>query len=289
MRLSLPFKRLACILSLAALLPVAWAGSASAGEEDIDLLMADDSPVTTSNEATARLEHFTWHEYDGGTRLLREYGPRLQLGASRTYNKNDVTFTPRIWGMTGLGDINYDGHTWGGNPVGTDIRYLGLGIGADVGVIYHVKGESTVHPYLGLGWDWWRRDIRTNEFATGYLETWDSLFARGGARGNADLKAGGTVFKGYGELGFKMPLSTQNSANIQGIGKSNVNPKGAISFYGSVGVIRNKWRFGFFYDSWRFRASDPKIIGVDNTGAPVGLSQPKSRADIVGLEAGYAF
>jgi hypothetical protein len=287
MRVSFPFKRLACVLSLAALLPAAWAGAARAANDDIDLLMADDAPVTTSNEATVRLEHFTWHEYSQGVRLLREYGPRLQLGASRSYNKHDVTFTPRITGV--IGQVNYDGHTWGGTPVGTDVRYFGLGAGADVGVIYHPLAESRLEPYFGLGWDYWRRDIRTNQFATGYLETWDSIFARGGARGNADLRVGGVVFKGYGELGLKMPLSTQNSARIEGIGKANVHPKGGPSLYGALGMIRNKWRFGLFYDSWRFRESDPVVVGIDNTGTPFGLSQPKSRIDIVGLEAGYAF
>lgn len=287
MRISVPFKRTACILSLAILLPAAWAGRARAAEEDVDRLMTGDSPITTSNEATARLEYFTFHEYSGGNRLLREYGPRLQAGASRTYNRDDVTFTPRISGM--IGQVNYDGHTWGGTPTGTDVRYLGFGFGADVGVIYHLVAESRFEPYFGLGWDYWRRDIRTTEFATGYLETWDSIFARGGARGNADLKIGGTVFKGYGELGFKMPLSTQNSARIEGIGKANVHPKGAASLYGALGLIRDKWRFGMFYDSWRFRESDPVVVGVDNTGTPFALVQPKSRADIVGLEAGYAF
>ncbi|HEY5996084.1 MAG TPA: hypothetical protein VIU29_03645, partial [Candidatus Deferrimicrobiaceae bacterium] len=242
MRIPVSLKRAACILSLAVLLPAAWAGTARAAEGDIDPVGTDDSPITTSNEVTARLEYFTWHEYSNGKRLLREYGPRLQLGASRTYNRDDITFTPRISGMTDIGEVNYDGHSQDNNgnigpPLGTDIRYRGLGIGADVGVIYHLVADSRFEPYFGLGWDYWRRDIRSNQFATGYLETWDTIFARGGARGNADMKIGGTVIKGYGELGFKMPLSTQNSARIEGIGKANVHPKGAISFYGSVGAI----------------------------------------------------
>ncbi len=280
------FRRSACTLALALLLPLAFSTGAVA-EEDLYRALGEVSPTTVSTAARSRLEYFTWREFDGNNRLLKESGPRLQLGASRSYNREDITFTPRIQGTFGY--VDYDGQTQGGTPVGTKVRYVGFGVGADVGSIYHLKGESQVEPYLGLGWDYWRRDLRSTDQATGYLETWDSFYARGGARGETDLKVGGSAFKGYGELGLKMPLSTYNSAKFPGIGKTKVNPKGNLSLYGSLGLVRAHWRYGLFYDSWRFQVSETTQVGVDGSGNAVGLMQPKSRGDIFGLEAAYAF
>lgn len=280
MRISRLPRRLACALALSFLLP---ATGAFALEADFLQEPNGESPVTASNLATARIEYFNWREYDGDTRLLKESGPRLQLGASRRYNREDITFTPHVEGMFGY--VDYDGHTQGGTPVSTDVRYVGFGIGADIGAVYHFVAESQVEPYLGLGWNYWRRDLRTTSQATGYLETWDSVFARGGARAEADLVIGATPVRGYGELGLKLPLSTYNSAKFPGVGKVNVSPKGNLSLYGSVGIVKGLWRGGLFYDGWRFQASDVTPAG----GGAFGLMQPKSRADIFGIEAARAF
>ncbi len=275
------FKRTALVLALALMLPAAGA-TVAAADQDLYSVLGDESPTTVSNTATGRLEYFTWREFDGNRRLLKESGPRLRLGASRAYNREDITFTPRIDGMFGY--VDYDGQTQIGTPVETKVRYVGFGIGADVGAIYHLKGESLLEPYLGLGWDYWRRDLRSTNQGTGYLETWDSLYARGGARGETDLKVGNSAFKGYGELGLKLPMSTYNVAKVPGSGKAKISPKGNLSLYGSVGVLRDRWRYSLSYDSWRFQESD-----VTPVGGGFGVSQPKSRADIFGLEVAYGF
>jgi hypothetical protein len=273
--------RLASALSLAVLL--ASALPALAVEEDLLQGVGDDAPVVAVNQVDARLEYFTWREHDGDRRLLKESGPRLRLGAARAYNKSDITFTPRIDGTFGY--VDYDGQTQGGTPVETKVRYVGFGVGADVGAIYHLKGDSSLEPYMGLGWSYWRRDLRSTTQATGYLETWDSFFARGGAKGEVDLKSGSKTFRGYGELGLKLPLSTYNSAKFPGVGRVKTDPKGNVSLYGSAGLKLDRWKVGLFYDSWRFQASEVTPVA---DGA-FGLMQPKSRADIFGLEASRAF
>jgi hypothetical protein len=287
-------KRLARILALTLLLPSLCPSASTAAEEEIDRLLGGESPTAVSQAVTSRLEYFTWREYDGKELLLYEAGPRLQAGYQRRYNRDDILFTPRV-SVTG-GYVSYDGKTQPPEsyPVGTRVRYVGAGIGADVGVLYHLMSQTQLEPYLGLGFDYWRRDIRSSSTmgtipVSGYLETWDTVYARGGARGEADLKAGSSSFKGYGELGIKIPLSTQNSVKFPGAGRTNVNPKGDFSPYVGAGVILDRLKVGLFYDTWRFQSSDPVVAGIDNTGRALVLEQPKSRAEIFGIELGYAF
>jgi hypothetical protein len=259
------------------------AGSALPAAAEVDFLagVGEDSPMTASNQAWGRLEYFSLHEYDGKTTKAKEAGPRLSVGVSRAYNRDDVTFTPRIGGM--LGYVDYKGEIGAPytRPVDTYSKYYGLDLGADVGVIYRLQGEATVEPFFGLGWNWWRRDIAS---WGGPRETWDTVYARGGARAAADLKAGEKPFRGYGELGLKMPLSTQDSVKIANAGKVNLKPRGSVSAFAEAGIVFNKLKLGVSYDSWRFMNSEPVEL-PDGTQ----VSARKSQTDIFALNAGYSF
>ncbi|HEY3489039.1 MAG TPA: autotransporter domain-containing protein [Candidatus Deferrimicrobiaceae bacterium] len=253
----------------------------ASAEEDFLSQSGNDSPVSVSNQAWGRLEYFNWREYDGKLSRAKESGPRLSVGVARSYNRDDITFTPRVGAMVGYvgneGTLGYAPNRY----IDTYAKYLGFDVGADVGVVYHLQGESTVEPFLGLGWNWWRRDIAS---WGGPRETWDTIYARGGARASANLVAGQKPFRGYGELGLRMPLSTQDSVKLAGQGKVNLKPRGALSAFAEAGVVIDRWRFGVSYDSWRFMNSDPVAL-PDAT--PV--AQRKSAADIYSLNAGYSF
>ncbi|HEY5996083.1 MAG TPA: autotransporter outer membrane beta-barrel domain-containing protein [Candidatus Deferrimicrobiaceae bacterium] len=239
------------------------------------------SPTTVSNKAWGRLEYFNWREYDKDTRRSEDQGPRISIGASRAYNQDDITFTPRVTAMAGY--TEYDGVL--GNPYNASIstysKTFGFGIGGDVGAIYRLQGGAQIEPFAGLGWDWWRRDTAS---WGGPRETWDSIYARGGARASADLKAGQSTFRGYGELGLKYPLSTQNSVKYANAGKADLKPESALSAFAEAGVTLDRWNLGLAYDGWRFRSSDPVALGNGSSAV-----QRKTRTDSFSVVAGYSF
>ncbi len=267
---------IALMVSLMAALP-----KASPAEEFLYQVSGDDSLTTVSSQAWGRLEYFNWQEYDGKVRQAKNAGPRLSVGAARSYNRDDVTFTPRVGAM--IGYTNYQG-TFGSpytNAIDTYSKSFGFDAGADVGAVYHLRGEALVEPFLGMGFNWWRCDTAS---WGGPRETWDTIYARGGARGSADLKIGDSGFRGYGEIGLKMPLSTQNSVKVARYGKAVLKPQGDLSGFAEAGIVKNRWRLGLAYDSWRFRNSDP-VAFPDGTL----IAQRKSQADIFSLTAGYMF
>jgi hypothetical protein len=253
--------------------------SASAADE-LSRIMEPPAPTTASNQAWGRIEWFDWREYDGKATRSKDNGPRLTVGASRAYNQDDITFTPRVTAMAGY--THYEGSLGQSfASVDTYSKTFGFGVGADVGVIYRIQGGAQVEPFLGLAWDWWRRDIAS---WGGPRETWDSICARGGARGSVDLRSGQSKFRGYGELGIKMPLSTQNSVKYAGYGKVALKPRGEFSPFAEAGLVLDRWRVGASYDAWRFGNSDEVAL-------PDGIlaSQRKTRAGIYSINAGYAF
>lgn len=265
----------------ALLVGISTGAPSAAFAEETFRLMDDPPPATVSTQAWGRLEYLNWREYDGGSRQAEDQGPRISVGASRSYNQDDITFTPRLTASAGY--TYFDGII--GNPynesVSTYSKMFGLGVGGDVGAIYRLRGDAQVEPFAGLGWDWWRRDTGSRG---GPRETWDSIYARGGVRAKADLKAGQKTFSGYGELGLRLPLSTQNSVKLANYGKVAFKPDGELSLFAEAGVVLGRWRAGLAYDGWRFRSSDPVTLS-DATLA----RQRKTKIDGFSITAGYSF
>ncbi len=268
---------IALLISFTAALPCT-----SRADEELYRAVGDDSLTTESSQAWGRLEYFDWHEYDGSVSKAKNAGPRISVGVARSYNRDDVTFTPRVGAMVGY--TSYQGTLsppYNNTPIDTYSKSFGFDVGADVGAVYHLPSEATIEPFAGLGWNWWRTDTAS---WGGPRETWDSVYARGGARGSAILKVREIEFRGYGEVGLKLPLSTENSIKVADHGKGTLKPEGDLSPFAEAGIVRNRWRLGLAYDSWRFRNSDPAQL---SDGTPI--TQRKSHADIFAFTAGYAF
>ncbi|NOZ25966.1 MAG: autotransporter outer membrane beta-barrel domain-containing protein [Nitrospirae bacterium] len=226
-----------------------------------------------------KIESFTWTEYDDqGTRLLKESGPIYTIGSSVRSDLSGALFLGVNAELFG-GTVGYDGQTQAGVPVETDTDYTGFVAEGDLGWKVHLRGKATLEPFAGLGYRWWRRDIKDTVSAIGYEETWWSLYARLGAQGEYAYTEKVTVF---GKAGLKIPVITENEVDLSIIGLSTVKvePGNVTSVFAEAGVKWTRFEAGLFYEGMRFSKSDPVTVG----GAQVW--QPETKADMFGIKLG---
>lgn len=260
-------------------LPVLAAAPFQAAAQDVDELQGEEPKTTVADSVYGRVEYFIWEEWEGNDRLLQETGPRFAVGLNRTYMREQITFSPRL--ELFYGGVDYDGQLQDGTPHTTDTRYAGGKAEADVGNVFLLSNGYTLEPYVSLGYTRWNRKLKGNG---GYTEKWDSFYARGGLRGEGQVTLRQRPVRLYAEAGLKIPLSTYNRAILPGIGKTTVSPKGYFTPFAGFGVRHNRWSVGLSYDAWRFHKSDEVDIG-----GGFSVLQPKSIADIYGLNVAYSF
>ena len=166
----------------------------------------------------AKIESFTWKEFDGGSQLLKESGPIYGIGLSV---KGDIfkSLTLKTRGELFMGSVDYDGQTQAGTPVETDTDYKGLKIEVDGGRKIIEKEESSFEPFVGLGVRRWTRDIQSTGSAIGYEETWKSLYARLGIRGDHTNPNKLIVFA---EAAVKLPIYNENEIDGSAFGVGDV-------------------------------------------------------------------
>lgn len=228
-----------------------------------------------------KVESFTWKEFnDNGTQLLKESGPIYGLGGTA---KSDVakSVTLKFKGELFGGSIDYDGQTQAGTPVKTDTDYSGFKMEGDVGWKFMVAEKSSLEPFAGLGYRWWLRDLQSTSNAIGYEERWWSFYARLGIRGDHTFS---TQLKAFAEAGVKLPMHTENEADLSVIGLSTVTlePGNEASVFAEIGFKWTMLKASVFYEGMRFSKS-----GLDNVYN--AFYQPESKADIFGVNVGVAF
>lgn len=223
-----------------------------------------------------QVQSFTWKEFINGSEILEESGPIYALGGLARLENNSLTFRAR--GEVFGGSIIYDGQTQAGTPVESDTVYAGIKLEGDVGWKKLVEDKASIEPFAGIGFRVWNRDIQSTSNATGVTEKWTSTYARLGLRGDSALSDKLTVFA---EGGMKFPFYNSNSVDDDDI---SLEPKSRVSGFAEAGLKWNKLWASIFYEGLRFDKSE-----VEPIGGGWGVYQPKSEADIFGLNAGYSF
>ena len=224
-----------------------------------------------------QVQSFTWKEFINGSEILEESGPIYALGGLVKIENNSLTFRTR--GELFAGRITYDGQTQGGTPAETDTQYVGIKLEGDAGWKKRVKENASIEPFAGIGVRIWNRDIKSTSNATGVTEKWTSVYARLGLRGDSALSDKLTLFA---EGGLKLPF--YNSNRVDDDDDISLEPKSRVSGFAEAGLKWNQLWASIFYEGLRFDKSD-----VEPIGGGWGIYQPKSEADIFGLNVGYSF
>lgn len=229
-------------------------------------------------------QYFTWEEFSGGRRLLKESGPLFSggilLGAC-----TDFGLTLRGKGELFGGEVDYDGETQPPNsvPVKTKVSYFGTRQEFDLG--YRISsGAMRVEPFGGLGYRWWLRGLQDSSSAGkkvyGYTEVWQTAYLRAGARGRYLTPSGLSIFA---EGGAKYPFYTGNTVDFTTTGTTTFRPGGKWSGFAESGITYRRIRVALFYEGFRFSESPKKLVGNQI------FFQPDSSSGIFGLSLGWAF
>jgi hypothetical protein len=248
------------------------------------------------------VQYFTWKEFSGGQRLVKEEGPLFGIGGGVRFDLYRKSLLLKVNGEMFGGEVDYDGQTQplpplpgptpnpqSARPVNTDVVYFGTKLESDIGWRMATPAGS-FEPFAGLGYRWWLRalqdstaiDANGNPFPVGgYTEWWHSVYTRLGLRW--DCKAGGDLTL-FAEGGGKYPFLNRNIADFPGAGDVTVKPEPRWSGFAEVGARYGRFRPVLFYEGFRFGQSPVVPIG-----GGVGLLQPQSDSDIFGINLGWAF
>lgn len=255
------------------------------------VLLAVVSWLTPQHASAAELalqagaENFRWREFNEGSRLLEESGPRARFGLQwRDALEHDPRVALELRGMGYFGRMDYDGLacTLAGSctPFQTNAQYTGL---AAEGLML-LSGNSGGIIFGGAGADAWRRHIRGDAGVSGATEDWviTYLLAGAGARWFDDSR------RYDARLGAKYPIY---AAEFPDAGDVTLHPKGELSYFARFAVDfmsagRPQWGLGVYYDGYRFGASDKKRFQSNDTPPQtIVIFQPESRQDVIGVYA----
>ena len=241
-------------------------------------------------EAYGKIEHFTWKEYANGEQLLEESGPIFGAGG-RVRIPITESVTAKFRGELFGGTVDYDGQTSPGEyPLTSDTDYAGIKLEADVAVDLVAGEKSVLGPFGGFGARGWERDIagssfwnpddQTTQYARGVTERWRNYYARAGING---AHAFSGRLEAFVTAGVKIPIYTENEAEITDSVFITLEPGKRLSGFAEMGLEIGMVRVSIFYESLRFSQSDWVAFGSKY------YYQPKSEADIFGINAGVTF
>ena len=246
------------------------------------------APASAEWSLFGDVEHFRWAEQtDPG---VTETGPRFGLGLAWRQDK------PAGWrfgyrGRLYFGSVDYQGSNLfdPSLPLSGTTDYSG--IFNEGRLIYPLPGNAWGSELVGgLAWDYWNRQLSPDQRE----QYWVASLSLGL---NFDRRAAEGWFGG---AGLKYPFYAREDAHLSEIGFSGnpmLKPKGQVSLYAEAGYrFSGRWSLTGYYDSYRFKESDPTPL-LTNPFAPPGdscltgcrLVQPTSRADTFGLRLRYGF
>jgi len=225
---------------------------------------------------------FFWRECHNDFHFLEESGVISGIGvAGEVYSCVHGHLVGNMRGEFFGGRVGYNGQTWGGNPVETDVDYSGFKVEGDFGYCLEVGKNVFVGPLLGFGYRQWYRNIISTPTATGYLERWESLYRRLGVHGGYNISEVAAVSM---KAGIRMPDYNRNKVELPFFGDVTLKPGRETSAFAEA-VLRYEWlRASLFYEGMRFSRSP--AVHVDGH---TFVYQPESKADIFGLSAGVRF
>lgn len=250
--------------------------------------LASSAPASAGWGITADMEHFRWAE-DTEPRVT-ETGPRFGVGVSWTQDRPwgwQFAYRGRLY----FGSVKYDGTTLfpPHQPITGTTEYGGL---INEGqAIYRFPGNASGAEFVsGLAWDYWNRQLSSDQ-----REQYWVASVRLGL--NLDRRASTGWFGG---AGLKYPFYTHEDGHLTEIGFTSnptLQPRGDVSLYAQAGYrFSRNWSLTGYYDSYRFKESDPTPVVVNPSAPPTSacrtgcrLVQPTSNVDSFGLRLQYSF
>ena len=233
-------------------------------------------------------EYFTWREFSGGARLLKESGTLYAGGLLAEFTPATASRSSLI--LRGRGElfggvVDYDGETQAPAtlPVQTRVSYLGVRQDLDLG--YRYSGDRWyLEPFGGVGYRWWLRELHdatsSGQSVSGYTESWQSAYLRLGAQGRYRTASEVSLFA---QGGAKYPFYTGNSVGFAGAGVTTFRPGGELSGFAELGASYRQLRLALSYEGFRFSRSSQIRVGTKD------YFQPESRSDILGVNLGWSF
>jgi hypothetical protein len=238
-------------------------------------------------------QHFSWEEFTGGKRLLKEDGLLYGAGAAVTVDLLQTgggSLTLRGKGELFGGVVDYDGQTQPPNPlpVKTEVTYFGTKEELALGWTVPLKAAS-VQPFAGVGHRWWLRDLHDSTAidggavaqVQGYTEYWQTVYAKLGLAADYRLA---DDWKLFAEVGGKYPFYNSNRVNVSGVGDVTLKPASLWSTFAELGFRYKKFRPAIFYEGYRTGQS-PGVPIAQN----LAILQPKSHEDLIGFSLGWCF
>jgi len=229
---------------------------------------------------------FRWSEYsDAGNRVLEETGQVYGLDM-------DVASLGRRFGWQGgagafLGEVDYDGRTWSGSPVETDVLYAGGTFYGDGVVCFRPVSGLVLKSFAGMGAQAWLRDLDDTQTEAGVPvqgaeEWWGCVFGRLGAGFQYGFLSDYELFASGG---VKLPIYARNEVDfhLNGSDWTGLEPEMTVSGFGEAGLCWRQVGFKLSCDFLRFDRSHSVSAGTYN------LYQPESKADVYTAELFWRF
>ena len=240
--------------------------------------------VNAAINVGAGIEQHSWEETIAGSPSPKESGQRYSLYINWQQDKDQgmlFGYRGKLYG----GKVLYDTYTQQTNiPVSTTTQYTGAAHEGQL--LYRNAGQTYKLDYVGgLGLDTWERNIDNRGYSQ--IEDFLIIYLRGGIHFAPPAQGSGV----YGGGGLKYPIHTWEDAHLFSQGYSSnpiLKPGKDISFYAELGYRFNqRWHLIGYYDSWRFKESEPVI--TSRAGVAYAVYQPESRMDTLGLKILYGF
>jgi len=182
------------------------------------------------------------HELEVGLSLHPEWVPL----------KTELNFA--IYG----GEVDYDGYTWGGTSLSTNVNYNGWRAGLKVG--YPLEGfpleEVNLFPYAFITYDTWHRSLDTITSAIGYTEEWRTWFTGVGVKSEFLLPDG---FSLYVDVAVNYSFGATNEVDLFDV---EVDPEEDWGYRIEAGVKKNRVSISAFYERDEFDPSGAEYSGV---------------------------
>lgn len=237
------------------------------------------------------LVHFNWEEFTN-KKLVDEEGLLHKGDFNLEIKHGRFLISPKVSIYTGT--VDYKGHTWGGDKFSTDTSYSGLDISLKGGYDICLK-QLTVTPYVGIGYEKWRRNLESNyasiggvtTLVSGYTEKWYSIYGTIGVAPRYKLN---TSYYIFGNAYLKRPFNVKNEVPLFDV---TVKPGKSWNNYGAeIGIgVKNlikknlEGTLSLYYEKDKFKKSNIKYSAVLDDY----VYQPKSERELLGVKLGIKF
>ncbi|SCX83608.1 hypothetical protein [Thiohalorhabdus denitrificans] len=213
---------------------------------------------------------------------MEEHGPLFGVRAE-WWDRYDTGKAIRVSGGVLAGGTDYDGVTWGGDPVETDTDDAVLW-----GGIRHGWPSGALEPYLGLGVRYWRQTLNG---PGGYDRSHTYFYLPVGLSLGSPQRGPGWGWRAraeYRHLLGGMVVSELSDADPR-VEDARNDLNNGLGLHGEVTVSYRDadgpaWNLSLYAEYWDLDRSD-----YDTIGLPDPVSEPANETTVVGLRAGAAF